>query len=157
MPSASTDGPPWALMGAPISRNDHMDLSQSQYFHGSEYVSGYLACLEDLKNASQSKSDLQALSVGHFPTEFDYNNQSSRIPDTSHPLTDFTNPIEYETKFSNANLNFDNEVSQFKDNTSATSLVQTTSSNSNPSEPKIPFALFICPAQAPPRIVSHQV
>jgi hypothetical protein len=139
IPSASTDGPPWALTGTPISRNDHMNLSQSQYFHGSEYVSGYLACLEDLTNASQSKSDLQASSVGHFPTEFNYYGESSRTPDISHQLTNFTNPIEYETEFSNANLNFDNEVSQFKDNTSATSLVQTTSSQLEPINAKNPL------------------
>jgi hypothetical protein len=139
IPSAYTNEPPWVLTSTPISRNDHMDVSQPQFFRGSEYVSGYLACLEDLANASQSKSDLQTSSIGQFSTEFNYDSKSSRMPNTSNQLTDFTNPMEYEMEFNNVNLNLDNEVSQFKHNTSAISLVQTTSSQLEPSSAKNPL------------------
>jgi hypothetical protein len=85
---ASTEKLPWPLAAAPfetntISRNDHMEVFQSQHFQGSEYVSGYLACLEDLTNASQLSQQVQTSSTGHFPNASNYDSKISSTLYTS--------------------------------------------------------------------------
>jgi len=108
----------------------HLNIFPSQQFESSEYVSGYLACLEDLAKVAQPTYQHQPSAIG-IPAPFgishgpNFYGGNSWMPPTVNHSTELVkwNYLE-QSQSSGTNLVFVNELPPTVENSSAKSLAR---------------------------------